>query len=291
MNEADINYSKEAFLHPWNLTFLIVGMGSAFGSTVLSGGGGEIIFNTILLFTGALELLFLGYVPRQERFRNLIRSQKAAKKAKPPSQREIFRVLSRPNQRRYARLRDLERKIDANYRKFSYASQGLLESHMGKIDGLLDSCLTLLSQKERHNMHGQRAQQQEVVKAMAAVRSAMERAAPTVRRIKARRLKVLEQRLERFKKSKEHLEIIEAQIETIEDVVKYIHEQSITLRNPEEITYQLDLLLSEVEDTESSIQQIESVFETHTDFLGGLDLGEDQLDFSESLKPRQQSRE
>ena len=54
--------------------------------------------------------------------------------------------------------------------------------------------------------------------------------------------------------------MIEAQVATIEDVVKYIHEQSLTLNNPEEITYQLDLLLSEVEETEASVSQIESVF-------------------------------
>ena len=54
--------------------------------------------------------------------------------------------------------------------------------------------------------------------------------------------------------------MIEAQVATIEDVVKYIHEQSLTLNNPEEITYQLDVLLSEVEETEASVSQIESVF-------------------------------
>ena len=94
---------------------------------------------------------------------------------------------------------------------------------------------------------------------------------PRVKAIKARRLKILEQRLIRFKKSHENLEIIEAQLETIEDVIKYIHEQSLTLRNPEEITYQLDLLLSEVEETESSIGEIEDVFASAADLLSGID--------------------
>jgi hypothetical protein len=60
--------------------------------------------------------------------------------------------------------------------------------------------------------------------------------------------------------SRKHAKIIEAQLDTIDDVIQYIHEQSLTLRNPEEITFQLDTLLSEVEETESTVAQIEDIF-------------------------------
>ncbi len=270
MNEANINYTKEAFLHPWNLTFLIVAMAAAFGTSMIFPGT-EFLFNTILLFTAALELLFLGSMPRQERFRRAVKSRQAAVHAKPPTQKELYRLLNRPNQRRYARLRDLEKKIESNYRKLSYASQGLLESHISKIDGLLDSYLTLLNQKERYERYGQRTEEKEVVRSIGELREDMIDDPPRVKAIKARRLKILEQRLVRFKKSHENLEIIEAQLETIEDVIKYIHEQSLTLRNPEEITYQLDLLLSEVEETEASVGEIEDVFASAADLLSGID--------------------
>ena len=268
MSEAHINYTKEAFLHPWNLVFLIAAMAAAFGASMVFP---EFMFNTILLFTAALELIFLGTMPKQERFRRAVKARQAAVHAKPPTQKELYRLLSRPHQRRYARLRDLEKKIESNYRKLSYASQGLLESHISKIDGLLDSYLTLLNQKERYKQYGQRTEEKDVVQSIGELRKEMVDDPPRVRAIKARRLKILEQRLERFKKSHENLEIIEAQLETIEDVIKYIHEQSLTLRNPEEITYQLDLLLSEVEETESSIGEIEDVFASAADLLSGID--------------------
>ena len=268
MNEAHINYTKEAFLHPWNLVFLIVAMAAAFGAGFVFP---DFMFNIIMLFTAALELIFLGTMPKQKRFRRAVKARQAAVHAKPPTQKELYRLLSRPNQRRYARLRDLEKKIESNYRKLSYASQGLLESHISKIDGLLDSYLTLLNQKERYKQYGQRTEEKEVVRSIGELREEMADDPPRVRAIKVRRLKILEQRLVRFKKSHENLEIIEAQLETIEDVIKYIHEQSLTLRNPEEITYQLDLLLSEVEETESSIGEIEDVFASAADLLSGID--------------------
>ena len=270
MNKANINYTKEAFLHPWNLIFLIVAMAAAFGTSMIFPGT-EFLFNTILLFTAALELIFLGSMPKQERFRRAVKSRQAAVHAKPPTQKELYRLLNRPNQRRYARLRDLEKKIESNYRKLSYASQGLLESHINKIDGLLDSYLTLLNQKERYEHYGQRTEEKEVVRSIGELREDMLDDSPRVKAIKARRMKILEQRLVRFKKSHENLEIIEAQLETIEDVIKYIHEQSLTLRNPEEITYQLDLLLSEVEETEASVGEIEDVFASAADLLSGID--------------------
>ena len=262
MKDGEINFSREAFLHPWNLSFLTLGIGAALGFGLFDLGGlGNILFQSLLTLTIAFELLILGYVPRQKRFRNLIRAKHAAIAAKPPTQREMYRQLNRVNQRRYIRLRDLEKELQGHYRKFSFASQGILESHTAKIEGLMMSCLKLLFQQERYTALFHTRQEQELATAIGAIEAELEHASSEpLRNIKLRRLKVLEQRRERLKKSQQQLEMIEAQVETIEDVVKYIHEQSLTLSNPEEITYQLDLLLSEVEETEASVSQIESVF-------------------------------
>ena len=108
MSDSGINYTRAAFMHPWNLWFLIGGVGCAYALSLLPGIG-SVGFNSMLLFTMAIELIALGYIPRQERFRRLIRSRLAAEK-KPPSNKELYQQLSRHNQRRYFRLRDLERK-------------------------------------------------------------------------------------------------------------------------------------------------------------------------------------
>ena len=266
MNELDINYTKEAFLNPWNLAFLIMAMLTAF---FLSGA--EPWFNVVLILAAAAELMYLGIMPRQERFQRAIKAQRIAEHNKPPTQKEIFQLLTRHSQRRYARLRKLEKDIEANYRKLSYASQGLLDSHLQKINGLLDSYLNLLYQKERYEQYSHSTSEREVVQTISALREDMSDDSPRVRAIKERRMRILEQRLDRFKRSSENQEIIEAQLETIEDVIKYIHEQSMTLRNPEEITFQLDTLLSEVEETEASVEELEDVFSQTSNLLDGID--------------------
>ncbi len=271
-NQLDINYTREAFLHPWNLTFLIVSMLVAFGVSLT---GATWPFDVALLVTSGLELAYLGTMPRNDRFRRAIRSRRAAEHAKPPSQKELFQTLAAQDRRRYARLRKLEKEIRANYRKLSYASQGMLDSHLKKIDGLLESYMKLLYQKERYEFSAQSGVESEVLRAIDLLREDMEDDTPRVRAIKARRLRILEQRLERSKKGQENLEIIEAQLETIEDVVKYIHEQSLTLRNPEEISFQLDTLLTEVEETQASVEELEEVFANPVDLLNEMDTFED----------------
>ena len=47
-------------------------------SVSLASGNTTWAFETILLFASALELLYLGIMPRQERFRRAVRSREAA---------------------------------------------------------------------------------------------------------------------------------------------------------------------------------------------------------------------
>ena len=272
-NEA-INYTKEAFLNNWNLVFLAV---AAVLSVVVAGVTGLPIWLP-LLFVSASELLYLGIVPRNQRFRRLVRSQKIEERRKPPSQKEIFQLLSRRSQRRYARLRKLKDEIRQNYQSLSYASQGLLDSHLRKIDDLLESYLNLLNQRERYRNYIDNATEEDIQQSIKTLKDDMADDSERVRAVKKRRLHVLEQRLARFKKGHENLEIIGAQLGTIEDVVKYIHEQSWTLQNPEEISFQLDTLLEEVEETQASVEEIEEVFSSPRELLSDVDLLDESED-------------
>ena len=293
MKRKEINYRKAAFQHPWNLSFLAVAMASALVfSVVLPPSASTAVFNSILVLAAGTELLVLGILPNNKRFQNIIKARWAKERAKPPSSRELFEELGRDNQRRYIRLRELQKKIEANYRKFSYASQGLLDSHIKKIGGLLESCLTMMHQQERLRLYASAVREQEVLDDMVQLQQDMEEITGPVQRVKMRRFKVLEHRLARFKKSQSILELLTEQIETLEDVVDYVHEQSMTLQNPEQISFQLDVLMTDIQETESSLGPIESAF-GDADFagFGELDLlGLDSAPTQTDAAPRQRTR-
>jgi hypothetical protein len=265
MND-DINYRKEAFLNTWNLVFLMV-MATVAAGAGLSGLAPAWLFELILVIGTGLELTYLGVMPSHPRFQRHIRSQKRAERHKSPAQGEIYRQLHRRSQRRYYKLRELKDDIRANYQQLSYASQGILDSHLKKIDGLLQSYLELLHQRERYRDLADNSTEDSIQQSIAELKEDMADDAERVRAVKQRRLNVLEKRLARFRKASENLEIIGAQLGTIEDVVKYIHEQSWTLQDPSEVTMQLDALLEEVEETQQSIHEIEDVFSSPSDYL------------------------
>jgi hypothetical protein len=246
---------------------------------VLGVMGAGLGVDLVQLFAAAAELIYLGTVPRNERFRRAVRSRKAAERREPLSNKEIYRRLTRENQKRYVRLRNLKESIRANYRKLSYASQGLLDSHLDKIDGLLDSYLRLLHQKERYHEHADSAAESEVNRSIDMLEKKMTGDSERVNSINKRRLRVLKQRRASFSESRENRKIIAAQLETITDTVKYIHEQSWTLNNPDEITLQLDTLLDEIEETQASVAEVEEVF-TAPSSSGDLldDVGDYDLD-------------
>ena len=264
--DEEINYTKEALFNTWNLVFLITVAVVAAGLGIVGLFPGWLP-QLVLLLGGGAELVYLGIMPRHERFQRYVRAEKRSERHQAPSQREVFSQLRNQSQRRYAKLRKLKDQIEANYQKLSYASQGILSNHVQKIDGLLDSYLDLLHQRERYRDFMDSATEAQILDSIDALKKDMADDAERVRAVKTRRLKVLERRLARFRKAHENLEIIGAQLSTIEDVVRYIHEQSWTLQNPEEVTSQLDTLLREVEETQSSIREIEDVFAAPTDYL------------------------
>ena len=276
MQQDEPNYMREALLHPGNLSAVAALMMLTLVLGVMGAGLGV---DLVLLFAAAAELIYLGTVPHNERFRRAVRSRKAAERREPLSNKEIYRRLTRENQKRYVRLRNLKESIRANYRKLSYASQGLLDSHLDKIDGLLDSYLRLLHQKERYHEHADSAAESEVNRSIDMLEKKMTGDSERVNSINKRRLRVLKQRRASFSESRENRKIIAAQLETITDTVKYIHEQSWTLNNPDEITLQLDTLLDEIEETQASVAEVEEVF-TAPSSSGDLldDVGDYDLD-------------
>lgn len=258
---------------PWNLTFLISAMAMVLGTMIIAPGeAGEFLRNMILLSTFGAELMYLGIMPKDKRFQRAVRSRvnaEMSKQANTPTER--LKQLSRNSLERYVRLKKYRDDIASNYKKLSTASQSLLDSHLRKIEGLMDSYLTMLHTKERYNMLQSDNRELEIARAIEDLRRDMEDDPPKVRSVKQRRLTILEKSLEERKRLKENKEILDAQMATIEDVIRFIHEQSLSMKDPEGITFQLDTLLNEVEETQASVSELEDVFNSSGNILDGIE--------------------
>lgn len=278
-NEIPINYTKEAFLHPANLCALLV-------CTVLGFASGGLGFPVSLILTVicAVELLYLGVVPKMPRIRKLIKLRKLSEKNAETNAKDLFKQLDESSKRQYLVLRRLVKLTKNDFDNLPYASQGMLQSIRDKLDKLLEDYLMLLDLHKKYKVYIssslEKRLQQELTKEKEGI-DAID--SDKLRQTKSRRIKILQKRLKKFERAREKYLITETHLETIEDAIRYIHEQSMTMSNPEEVGVQLDTLLSEMDETSSMIEEWNRP--TH-----GMDtITEDQLDIElqEAMETKQ----
>jgi hypothetical protein len=104
-----------------------------------------------------------------------------------------------------------------------------------------------------------------------------------VKEVKTRTKLVLEKRMERYHKALENKQLIDAQTETVQEVLQLLRDQSYSMRDPRSITEQLDGLVSSAEETERGVRDMEELLSLDTDSLLGS--GVEDLDSEPVLEP------
>jgi len=283
--DISINFTREAFLHPINLGVLLVSTISAFAMSDMG-----LISNVVLTMTFGVELMYLGIVPRLPRFRKNVKLRKLRERNPAAEEKSTFQELDQKSQKRFLVLKHLAKLIKENFDKLPYSSQGLLENIRNKIQELISNYLTLLDLHKRYQLYMNTSveeslkrevrEEEEKIKNMQSDR---------LKRTKARRVGILKKRLKKFEIAKEKYLICETHLETIEDAIRYIYEQSMTMSNPEEIGFQLDNLLEEVEETSQLIDDLDQdILPLHSD-LDDLDLDSDFLDLEKESDQQEES--
>lgn len=283
MSENSINYTKEAFFHPINLGLLF---GATLTSFFLNDAG--LISSTILTLSFGMELVYLGTVPNLTNFKNMIKMKKVKEREPVLENKHVFNSLDDLAKKRFLILKHLTLKIKDNFEKQSFTTQGLLQNIERKIDGLISNYINLLELNKRYKTFINAASLETIRREIQEEEQELEQIdSERLKERKRRRLLILNKRLERYDSAKERFDICSTELETIEDAIRYIYEQSMTMNNPEEIGFQLDNLLMEVEETSSIIEELDG---GRLDDFGILD--SENLDFnvaSDSIqnKPQQ----
>ncbi len=278
--DTSINYTREAFLHPVNMGFLLVATITAF---TLSDVG--LISNVILSMAFGTELMYLGIVPRLPRFRKNVKLQKLRDRNSEDEEKTVFQELDQKSKKRFLVLKHLTKLIKENFDKLPYSSQGLLENIRKKIGELISNYLTLLDLHKRYKLYMDTSVEESLKREVKNEEEKLETLkSERLKKTRVRRIAILKKRLKKFEIAKEKYLICETHLETIEDAIRYIYEQSMTMSNPEEIGFQLDNLLEEVEETSQLIDDLDQ------DILPSYS-GLDDIDLDAELKEAQAAKE
>ena len=261
----DISYVKAAFQWQYNL----IAMAGAVGFAAISSS------ELPLILGAGLELIYLAAVPQMARFQRLVRSWKYAdeKKAAEARLQALFREIPPDMRARYSRIDALCRNIRENYARLSAATQVFARETEDRLDGLLQGYLRLLHALHQHYEYLRNTDVERIKKEAAELERHMSTDPPKVQEINHKRCEILAKRIEKFGKIRENCSIIEAQCGAMEDVLQLIRDQSVTLRDPQQVSDQLEGLVHDVEQTEQSVREVESIFELATPDTFGTSLG------------------
>lgn len=257
-----INYLKAA-LH-WQYNWI----------TLAGAGVFALVSGTALpiLLAAGVELMYLAIVPQSSRFRRLVRSWQLADEQLRHQQNlnDMLRNLSPELQSRYVHCAQICGSIRANFAQLSSQSQIFLQQIDTSLQGLLTGYARLLVALAQQQQYLKNTTQDEIKHEIAALQKALPSDPPRVQEINQKRIEILNKRLEKFDKIIENRKVVDAQCSAVEDVLMLVRDQSVTMRDPQQVSDRLDSLVHDVEQTEQTVQQVETIFSDLSPDLNGL---------------------
>jgi hypothetical protein len=255
--EDEPNYLVQAFKSQYNL----IGLGTAIGFAVLSGS----LFP--LLLAAGVELTVLPLLERYQRYQRARSLESEKRHRKQTEISDMLRALSPGERERYNQLQTLAGEIRENYKGLDSSSRMLLDELVGKLEFLLAFYLRMRYSVVRYEAYFATTQPDAIRQRIAVLEKEMPSGPERVQQIKAKTKAVLEKRLVRYEKALENKQLIEAQTETVQEVLQLLRDQSFSMRDPRSITEQLDGLVSSAEETERGVKDMEEILSAEQDIL------------------------
>ena len=257
---SGINYVKEAAKLQYNWIAMI---GLA-GFAVVSGSA------LPLLLGAGLELMYLSLVPQNSRFQRLVRSWKYEEDEHRQDRRltAMYQEIPPEMRVRYAKLDSICKDIRKNYGGLSSFSQIYTQQMEDKLQGLLQGYVRLLYAAWQHRDYLRATDLGIVERELDHLQKSPESDVAKVREINQKRVEILTKRIEKFKKIRENCEVIDAQCAAVEDVLGLIRDQSVTMRDPQQLSEHLEGLVRDVEQTEETVREVEGIFENVPEMSG-----------------------
>jgi len=260
--QENINFVKEAF----HLQYNWIAMLGAGAFALVSGS-----FLPIVL-AGGLELMYLAIVPQNWRFQRLVRSWKFAEEQQKHQQKlsEMLASLPAEMQSRYVHAAQVCGSIRSNFAQFSSTSQIFLQQIDSRLQGLLNGYARLLLAATQQRQYVKSTEQDGIKHEIASLQKSLSSDPPKVQEINKKRIEILTKRMEKFDKISENRKVVDAQCSAVEDVLMLVRDQSVTMRDPQQVSERLDSLVHDVEQTEQTVQQVEAIFSDMSPDLDGL---------------------
>lgn len=288
-----INYTREAFFWPVHLAGMagitaLAALGIVILPSIGLGINPDLIAPSIIMTAGGLELMLLSAISNNPRFIRAINAKyqkdiDAFHKTKTLV--DYYNSLTLESQRRFDGLRKRIKEVREGFQKMNTSAPALVNRFVTKLNQIELSYARLLYFKDKFPELTNDDVIAKTVQEIDKINQELKNASSRLKKIKEKRLRLLEMRMDNYAKVTENREVIEEQLQTIEELVEYIKDQPISMQNTEKEDIMIDNLLFETEQTQQSLEEIESLMQSEF-YPGIVDDYSSELgsDFEESLK-------
>lgn len=271
MNTQEPNYLGHAFKSQYNL----IGLGTAVGFAILS-----VSFLPLLIAAG-VQMAVLPLVAGSERFQRYVKAKEAEEErqrreaAKQLEISEMLYYMPEDERRAYRELHNLAGEIRQNYKGLDSSSRMLLDDLVRKLDFLLGFYVRMRYSLTRYQAYFNTTDPDRIQERIEDIDREVAAGPERIRAIKGKTRAVLLKRLERYRKASENRQLIEAQTETVKEVLQLLRDQSYSIRDPRSIAEQLDGLVASAEETERGVKDLDDLLRAEEDLLLPAGAGED----------------
>jgi hypothetical protein len=246
------NYFKAAFMNVYNLALL----GGAATASVLTGDW--------LVGAGAvgLEALWLVFAPDFKPFQRAVRESARQQQEKEDRER-VDKLMAELPEREWQRakaLDELRREIERDMANNPSFEAILLQSEIEKLKQLHQSFVRLATACKRAETYLQAVDLRELERQLKAQDTIREKMTdPAVRDLAEKNAAVLQKRLVTIKDIETFLARARGQMNLIENSVRLLRDQALTMTSPDQLTEQLDDLLTGVDAVQQSVKDAEAL--------------------------------
>lgn len=230
--------------------------------------GGLLLFSAVTwsaipLFIALLgEAAYLAIVPPLAPYRQRLLNRERARKqqqVEAESKKLLANVLQ-TDREQFSRLVGVTSDIKTNYQSLNPTTLPLLEGITAKLDGLLARYLTMLHAYRHSENYLANTRLSELESKKKEITSSIEGQSDSLREVLSKQLTVIEKRVEKHRQVEANTRVLKTQLDTIEQFIFLLKDQSFAMKEPKELNSQIDTLVAEVEGTESAVKELESFF-------------------------------
>jgi hypothetical protein len=158
-------------------------------------------------------------------------------------------------------MEQLCRAIESNYQGLSGISQAYLSEQRGKLDNILDGCLNRMLALQRYDKMPITRNPTEIKREIADLEKELaggdlnDRARAALQK----NLELKQRLLKSYSEAGGNMKALETELDSMQSLLEVLHQNSLSLRDPQAISDELDTIVRQSEASEKAVREMEAL--------------------------------